>query len=163
MIAVQLKTLKTMLEKIIELVKSKAGEIISNEAGIPAEKKDAAVQATTASLVDGLKQAVSSDNMSAFTSLVGSDRYGNSDDGASGMLQGIQDRVVKALTSKVGLNASTAEKISSAVIPAVMSLFSEKVNDESEPGFNLDSLTEGLTGKSGLMDMVGGLFGKKQS
>ena len=158
-----------MLEQIVNLVKGKVGDIVSQHADIPEDKKEETVKATTTSLVEGLQQYLTADNMSALTSLLGGAKTGGSTGQTGGMLSGIQNKIASTLTSTVGLNASLAQTIASKVVPAVMSLFSKKVDDDNEPGFNVGSLLKGLTGGSsgsstgggGLMDMVGSLFGKK--
>lgn len=150
-----------MLEKIMDLVKGQAMDTVGGMDGIPEDKKSAAVETTAHSLVDGLKKYATPDNLSAITSLLGMGRSGG---GTGGMVQGLESGVVSALTSKVGLSPSIAQTIASTVIPAVMSLLKNKVDDDNEPGFNLESLVGSLAGKSsggGVMGMLGNIFGKK--
>lgn len=154
-----------MLEKIMDLVKGQVMDTVNGMSGIPEEKKTQTVETTATSLLSGLKQYATADNLSSLASLFGG---GKSMGGSSAMTGGLEKTVVSALTSKVGLNASVAQTIASTVIPAVMSLFKKKVNDDNEPGFNLETLLGTLTGKGstsssggGIMDMIGGMLGKK--
>lgn len=149
----------------MNLVKNQVMESVGGIAGIPEDKKNAAVETTAHSLVDGLKQYATADNLSGLTSLLG---IGGASSGSSGMANSLTKSIVSALTSKVGLNPAMSQTIASTVIPAVMSLFRKKVEDDNEPGFNLGSLVGSLAGKSGgsssvggLMDLVGSFLGKK--
>lgn len=78
-------------------------------------------------------------------------------------MSGLQNSVVNALSEKLGLNKDIANSIASAVIPAIMSLFSQKANDPNDESFTIESLIGALGGKSGggLLGMLGGLFGNK--
>lgn len=151
-----------MLEKIMSMVKGEVSDIVSGVSGIPEGQKEATVETTASSLVDSLKKYVTGDNLSSLLS-----SFGKGGSGVSSHTASIERSVTSALTEKVGLQPDVARKIVSAVVPAVMSLFSKKVDDDNEPGFNLGSLLGGLTGKSagsggaGLGDMLGNLLGKK--
>lgn len=149
-----------MLDNIINLVKEQALGAITGNAGIPADKKDAAVEATTSSIVDGLKEHFTPDNLSAITNLFSG---GASD--AQGISSSLQGSVVSALSEKVGLSKDIANNIASAVIPAVIGLFSKKTNDPNDSGFSIESLMKafGGGGKSGgIFDALGSLFGGKK-
>lgn len=154
-----------MLDQILDLVKGQVADTLGGMPGVPEEKKSQAVETTAHSLLDGLKQYATSDNLSSITSMLG---LGGSGSGMGAAPQGLESKIVSALTSKVGLSQPVAQKIASTVIPAVMSLFRKKVDDDNEPGFNLESLLGSLGGKNsggssggGLMGMLGGMFGKK--
>jgi len=155
-----------MLDNVLELVKEQVLPAIVGNNQIPEEKKDAAVETTTSSILDGLKDQIVPDNLTEVMNLFG----GNnpiSNFGNTAMVQGVQSTVASALTSKVGLNSTLATTIAATVVPAVIGLFSKKVADKNEPGFNVQSLIEALTkgkggdnkGGGGLLDMIGGLFG----
>ena len=58
-----------MLENLTELVKQYAGDAIINNPSIPNEKNDEAIAGASGSIFDGLKNAVSSGNLSALTGL----------------------------------------------------------------------------------------------
>ncbi len=151
-----------MFDKIIDLVKDQATSAIANNADVPANKKAAAVEATTSSIVDGLKNQVSLDNVSNIVGMF-TGKSGSSD-ALSGSLQ---NSVVTALAKKVGLSQGVASGIASTVIPAIMGLISKKnddPNDSFDIGSILGSLTGGGSGKKGggLLSMIGGLFGKKK-
>jgi hypothetical protein len=155
-----------MLEKIMDLVKGQVMDSVGGMPGIPEDKKGEVVETTAHSMMDGLKKYATSGGISKITSMLG---MGGSGAGAgSGMASTLESTVVSALTSKVNLSPAVAQKIAATVIPAVMSLMKKKVDDDNEPGFNLESIVGGLTGKSaaggsggGIMNMLGGILGKK--
>lgn len=144
-----------MLDGIINLVKEQALGAITNNAAVPADKKDAAVEATTSSIVEGLKSQLTTDNISNLLGIFGGDS------GSSEITGAIQKSVVSALSEKVGLNKDVAANIASAVIPAIMGLISKKNNDPND-SFHLESLVETVTGKKsgGILGALSGLFGK---
>ncbi|SHF17978.1 DUF937 domain-containing protein [Dysgonomonas macrotermitis] len=146
-----------MLDNIIKLVKEQALGAISGNAQVPADKQEAAVETTTTSIVDGLKDHFTPDNLSAITNLFSG---GASDmEGISSSLQG---SVVSALSEKVGLSKEVANSVASAVIPAVIGIFSKKANDPNDSGFSVESLIKAFSGGKGgggIFDALGSLFG----
>ncbi len=142
-----------MLNNIVNLVKDQVSNLIGGNSQVPADKKDETIRTTTSSIVDGLKSHLGSGG--ALTSLFGGGSSGSSTSSA------IVSTVEKALTGKVGLSSSVAHGIAAAAVPAVMSLFSKKVNDPKEPGFNLQSLTDAFKGggEGGIKSAIGKLFG----
>lgn len=146
-----------MLNGIVDLIKDQALGAI-NSAGVPDDKKDAAVETTTSTIIDGLKDNLSLDNLSSITGLLG----GNSASLASNpMVSSIQNSVVSALSSKVGLSQGVANTIATTVVPALLGLLSKKSAD-SKDSFNFESLIESFTGGQGggLLGTLGKLFGK---
>ncbi|MDR1756033.1 MAG: hypothetical protein LBR65_03610 [Culturomica sp.] len=139
-----------MLNNIVNLVKDQVSSLIGGNSQIPADKKNETIRTTTSSIVDGLKNQLGSGG--GLSSLLG----GGSSAGKAS--SGIVSSVEQALTGKVGLSSSVAHGVAAAVVPAVMSLFSRKVNDPKEPGFNLQSLTDTLKGSSS--HGIGAIFGK---
>jgi hypothetical protein len=158
-----------MLDNILDLVKGQVLPAITGNANIPENQKNAVVETTASSLLEGLKDQLIPDNLNEVVNMFSGNsplsHFGN-----AAMVQGIQSTVTSALTSKLGLNSGIASTIAGVVVPAVMKMFTNKVADENEPGFNVQSLIEALTGgksngKSsggGLLDMIGGLFGGKK-
>ncbi len=126
---------------MLGLVKDQVAKSIGGIEGIPAEKQNAVVETTASSLMSGLGKFA---NPAALGSLLGGG-------GGGASTSGLSSGVVSALTSKVGLSPTVAQKIATTVIPMVMSLLKKHVDDPAKPGFNLQSITGAL----------GGLFGKK--
>ena len=148
----------------MSLVKGQVADTVAGVAGIPEEKKEQAVETTASTIVESVKKYATPENIEKMMSMLNSGGNAESVIGKSEMAQGVSSNVVTNLIEKVGIKPEVAQKISSMVIPAIISLFRNKVNDENEPGFNVGSLLGSLTGnktQGGIMDMVGGLFGKK--
>ncbi|EGK02023.1 DUF937 domain-containing protein [Dysgonomonas gadei] len=145
-----------MLDGIIDLVKDQALGAITNNAGVPADKKEAAVETTTSAVVNGLKDQLTPDNLSNILGIFSGGSASNSN-----LTSGLQSSVVSALSEKVGLSPAVANSIASTVIPAIMGLISKKHNDSND-SFSLESLVESVTGKQGggILGTLGGLFGK---
>ncbi len=164
-----------MLDNILDLVKDQVVKSISGNVEIPADKQEQAVDTTASSIIDGFKSQITPGNMGEIMNLFGGGNSGAGSPGNSTIAQGVQSTVVSALTSKVGLNQGLATTIAGIVVPAVMGMFSKKVNDDNEPGFNIGSLIDTFTGggnnsggsgkSSGMLgsivSVVGRLFGKK--
>lgn len=144
-----------MIEALKGLVTDQIGQIISEQKEIPAAQKKKATDAATSSFLDVLTKQASGDNSSSLASLLGG--------GASGSLQKtIAGAVSSALTSKVNLSKSVADSVAGIIVSTVISY----LNKESKGGgLDLGSLLGSLAGGNskggGLMDMVGGLLGKK--
>ncbi|SBW05713.1 DUF937 domain-containing protein [uncultured Dysgonomonas sp.] len=145
-----------MLDGIIDLVKDQALGAITNNAGVPADKKEAAVETTTSAVVNGLKDQLTPDNLSNILGM-----FSGGSTSSSNLTSGLQSSVVSALSDKVGLSPAVANSIASTVIPAIMGLISKKHNDSND-SFSLESLVESVTGKQGggILGALGGLFGK---
>lgn len=158
-----------MKDKLINLIKEQVRKVLAQDPEIPAGKREETVNATTGSLVDGLKQYMTPENMPAIASLLGKGTAAEYGFESSSMLSGIQSKIVSILTSKVGLKPQLAEKIAVSVIPAVTNFLSKETTD-GKGGFNLGSLISSFTGggngqsdtnfSGGLMDKIGSLFGK---
>lgn len=145
-----------MLDNIINLVKEEALKSITNNADVPADKKDAAIETTTSSIVDGIKNQLSGGNV---TDLIG--MFTGDSKASNSLTDSIQTSVITSLIEKVGLNKGVANTIATTVIPAVMSMISKKNNDSND-SFDIGSIIESVSGgkKGGLLDAIGGIFGK---
>lgn len=148
-----------MLEGILDLIKDQAMGAITNNANVPADKKEAAVETTTDAIVDGIKNNISLDNI---TSLLGFG--GDSDSSSNQMVSSIQTSVVSSLSEKVGLSKEVAGSIAATVVPALLQLLSKKSGDSND-SFSFESLLESFTGGSsqnggGILGSLGKLFGK---
>lgn len=145
-----------MLDSIINLVKEEALKSITNNADVPADKKEAAIETTTSSIVDGIKNQLSGGNVSDLIGMfTGDSKASNS------LTDSIQTSVISSLIEKVGLSKGVANTIATTVIPAVMSMISQKNNDSGD-SFDIGSIIESVSGgkKGGLLDAIGGIFGK---
>ena len=133
-----------MLDEVVNLVKKEVSDLIINNPEVPEEKKEDAVKTTTSTLLNGLKDNITSGNMSEVMNLFGSSNVENSSN--NNVANNIQTSVVSSLIQKVGLSPAIANGIATAIIPTVMGLLSNKINDNSQPGFNLNSIINAFSG-----------------
>ena len=149
-----------MLDGILDLIKDQALGAVTNNTDIPDDKKEAAVETTTSTIMDGLKNNLSFDNLSSLTGLLGGENSATSD---NTMVNSLQTSVVSALSEKVGLSKEVAGSIASTVVPALLQLLSKKSGDTND-SFSFESLLESFTGgsgkKGGILGVLGKLFGK---
>lgn len=141
-----------MFSEILDLVKDQASKAITS-AGVPADKKAAAVETTTSTLVDGLKKHLSMDNLSSLSGVL---------KGGSGstnpLVSTLQNSVISSLSQKVGLSKETAGAVASSVVPALLGLLSKKSGDSNFASL-LHSFTGGKSSGGGIMGAIGKLFG----
>lgn len=142
-----------MFEQMMNLVKGEVAKRVGGMDAIPAEKRSEVVSTATSSLMSGLKQYASPDNLSSLLGIGGAK-------GGAGMTSSLSSGVVSSLTSKTGLSSGVAQSIASSIVPAVMSLLKKNASGSGQSGFNLQSMASALTGGAG--SAAGGLGGKLQ-
>ena len=145
-----------MLENLTELVKQYAGDAIINNPSIPNEKNDEAIAGASGSIFDGLKNAVSSGNLSSLTGLFN----GSTGDVANSAVgQNIQSGFVEKLMQKFGLDQAKAGGIASSLIPIVLEKFVKKTNDPNDKSFDIKDIISAVTGGGGgIMGSLKGMF-----
>lgn len=163
-----------MLENLEKLIREHAGAAIINNSEVPNEKNEAAIQAASSSIVDTLKEKISSGDLS---SLAGLFKSGGSGEDAA--VQGMASNFTGKLQG-LGINMETAKGIAASLIPAVIAQFTSKTNDPNDKSFNLQDIVSSISGadgkfqlsdltnmlgnsndkdsKGGLMDNLKGLF-----
>jgi uncharacterized protein YidB (DUF937 family) len=145
-----------MLDEILDLVKEQALGAVT-DAGVPADKRNAAVETTAASIVEGLKDTVSLDTIPSLIGLLGGGSHAVA--ASNPVVSSIQNTVVSALSEKVGLNKTMATTIATTVVPALISLLSQKSNDPDD-SFDFGSLIRSFTGGDSGGGFLGGILGK---
>ncbi len=150
-----------MLENLMDLVKNFAGDSIINNPDIPNEHNDAAVGTVSNSIMDTLKSAIGSGQLSDVTSFLGGQ---GGDLNANPLFQNINGNVIQNLMNQFNLNQGQASGIAGNLIPSVLQNLISKTNDPSDNSFDLQGIIGSLSGGGGngiggLMDKVKGLFG----
>lgn len=146
-----------MLDNIISLVKEEVTKTITESNAISDDKKDAAIEATTSGILNGLKNEINPENISSIMGLFNNEASVS----GSNLSNSIQQSVVSALSSKIGLDSGTANKIAAAIIPALLGLFAKKSNDPND-SFSIESVLHSLTGSNeggGILGKIGKMFG----
>src|SRR5689334_8908613 len=110
-----------MLENIIQLVKDHAGEVLNNDPTIPANKKEAIIQTAGTTVQDSLKSEAINSGIGAITAMFGNHGTNPASLSGNSVVGNIVQNVTENLIKKVGLDQATAAKISSVLIPLVLS------------------------------------------
>jgi hypothetical protein len=140
-----------MFDQLLQLVKDNAGDAIINNPAIPNEKNDSAIESTTSSIFDSLKNMATQGNLT--------DMF--KDGGSSTAVANITSNAAGGLMEKFGLDSSAASNIAQQLIPSVLDKFVSKTNDPNDSSFDLGSIVSSLTGGSGggILDSLKGMFG----
>ncbi|MCA0427777.1 MAG: MarR family transcriptional regulator [Bacteroidetes bacterium] len=146
-----------MLDQLINLVKENAGEAIINNAAIPNENNDEAIQTTAGGILDALKGQLAEGGIENISSL-----FQQGQIGSHPMVSQIGNQVAGQLASRFGLDPSTANNMVQQLVPTVMNQLVSKTNDPNDSSFDLGSITQSLAGGNlgGILNNLGGLFGK---
>ena len=146
-----------MFQELINLVKENAGSVIQNNPAIPADKKEEAVQIAGSSVMDGLKNSLMSGNIKDVLKLFSG---GGADTASSPVTQNVNNTLTENLSSKLGIPASQAGGIASAIIPMILGKLVNKTNDPNDKSFDLQSMLNQFSGgKTSGMD-IGGILNK---
>ena len=151
-----------MLQNLINLVKENAGDAIINNSEVPNDQNDNAIEVTGHSIVDTLKSAVSSGNISQLTDLFSGDARGSE---STQLASDAKSNVVSNLIEKLGLSPEIASKIAHTVVPLVMAKLVGKTNDPNNSSFNIKDILGSLTGGGSGFDLgtILGQFGASNS
>ena len=137
-----------MLDNLNELVKESTQDAIANNSAIPNEQNDAAVSAASGSIVDALKQQLSSGNIG---NLIDTFRGGNAE--ASAVAQDAASGFTDKLAG-MGINMNTAKSIAASVIPSIVGKLVNKTNDPNDNSFNIQDLISRVSGPDGKFDVA---------
>ncbi|RZL45962.1 MAG: hypothetical protein EOP00_16455 [Pedobacter sp.] len=151
-----------MLENLEQLVRENAQDAIVNNAAVPNEKNEVAIQAASSSIFDTLKDQLTSGNATNIA-----DIFNN---GAAKDSNPVVQQATSSLTEKLagfGINAETAKSIGASIIPVILGKLANKTNDPNDSSFNLQDmlgkLAGGADGKFDLTDVMGMFNGNKQN
>lgn len=144
-----------MLDQLKSLVQEYAGDAITTNPAIPNEKNDEAVGLASNSILDGLKNAISTGGVGEITNIFNGDERQVAN---AAVTQNIKGNFVEKLVSKLGLDHGKAGQIASSLIPMVMAKFVHKTNDPNDKSFDLPGILAGLGGGN-MGDMLGKLTG----
>jgi hypothetical protein len=154
------------MEDVMGLIKNAISNFVTKENGIPQEKQQQTIDVAAEAVKNGFKQNLSLDNIGNITSLFKSNENATSNPIVTNTIT----NVVNSLVQKVGLSSEISNGIATKIVPAIVTVFSGKVNDSSNK-MNVSSLVESFlgnknssdgsdNGNSSLLDSIGKLFGK---
>ena len=130
-----------MLDQIISTLKEKIGDEVAQRAGLDRSKADAAINEAGASLNNVAEKEGPASLMEMFSG------------GTAGISGLLENEYMGRLTSKLGIDHATADKVKGMVIPALMGLL------QSKGGDLLGSFMGGKDGQGMAGDIAGKLGG----
>ncbi len=139
-----------MFDNLLKLVQENAGDAIINNAAIPNEKNDLAINETTNSIFNTLKSQASGGNMNNLMDMFNSATPPNTQ-----VTNSLTSNVTNDLMSKLGVNNSQAANIAATLIPKVMGQMVNKTNDPNDNSFDMNSIL-GALGKGSSNDAISG-------
>lgn len=131
-----------MLEQLLDLVKSHAGNAIINNQNIPNEKNNEAIGLASNSILSGIQQAIAGGNIKDVLSMFG----GQHDLQQNPVAQNIQSGFLENLKNQLGLDQNQAAGAASGLIPGVLQKLVHKTNDPADKQFDIQSLFNQVTG-----------------
>jgi len=157
-----------MLSKLTSIfsdtVKDQLEDKLMETIGFDSDKADDVVKVGTETIFDGFKDELLSGNVSGLTNLV---KGGTENMVENVMIKSISEKVVAALSEKVGLSPQISNQVVGIILPFIMDMLNKKDDDDSS--FNIGGMFDMLTGAksesdsgdliSGLSKGLGGLFG----
>lgn len=145
-----------MLDQIIDQLKSTIGSDLTRKLGIGAGELDGIVHAAGASVQESLGKGF---NLGSAVNLFSKEA---NNAGANALLGQIGQSFLGKLTGQLGFDAGKAGSIKDMVLPALMSLLSEKVGGKQDMlAALLDGQAKGILGDAAAkLGGLGKLFGK---
>jgi len=143
-----------MLENLEKLIREQAQGAIVNNSDVPNEKNDAAIQAASSSIIDTLKEKISSGDSSGLA-----DIFKRGGDTSSRAVQDVSSNFTNKLQG-LGINLDSAKGIAASLIPLVIEQFTKKTADPNDSSFNLQDIVSNLAGPDGKFQLsdLGNLF-----
>lgn len=145
-----------MFDSLFNLVKENAGDAIINNPVIPNEKNDDAIAQSTTSIMNTLKEQVSSGNMNNIMDLF---KQSGGTTNNNPVMSAMNNNLISELMGKFGVEQNQAGNIASTLIPQVMDKLVTKTNDPNDASFTMDGVMSSIGGTGGLGDLAKNIFG----
>lgn len=145
-----------MFDSLFNLVKENAGDAIINNPVIPNEKNDDAIAQSTSSIMNTLKEQVSSGNMNSIMELF---KQSGGTATNNPVMSAMNNNLISELMGKFGVEQNQAGNIASTLIPQVMDKLVTKTNDPNDTSFTMDGVMSSIGGTGGLGDLAKNIFG----
>lgn len=131
-----------MLKNLENLVRENAQAAIVDNNEIPNEKNEAAIEAASTSIIDVLRQKVSSGDIHG---LINS--FKNPSEQST-----TANQVTDTFTNKLqglGINMDSAKAVAASIIPAILAKFNQKTNDPNDSSFDFQDIVAQVAGPDG--------------
>lgn len=149
-----------MLDQIKQTIEQVSSQEANQTNGIPADLTSKVSQETGNSIVSGLKDSLSSGNVSQLTDLFGTT---GSSLTSNPIVKGMITNLVSSLTSKLGIDSSIATNFAGSTIPKILENLISKTKDGSS-GFKVTDLITSLSsGSGGLLGSLGSSLGSGEN
>jgi hypothetical protein len=143
-----------MFDNLLDLVKQNAGSAIINNAAIPNQHNDDAINTATNSIMNSFAQQASGGNMNQILNMFQQGATQNNP-----VVNSVQQNVSGDLAKKFNLNSNQANGIAQQLIPQVLNQLVQKTNDPKDSSFDINGIMGAIGGNSGgLGGMLGGFL-----
>jgi len=143
-----------MFDNLLDLVKQNAGSAIINNAAIPNQHNDDAINTATNSIMNTFTQQASGGNMNQILNMFQQGATQNNP-----VVNCVQQNVSGDLAKKFNLNSNQANGIAQQLIPQVLNQLVQKTNDPKDSSFDINGIMGAIGGNSGgLGGMLGGFL-----
>lgn len=144
-----------MLDKLINLVREEAGDLINNNPNIAEEKKESAIAICANTILNVLKKAFAAGNLGSLTELLKNPNNVLSNH----IVMSIVSQLAENYSSELSLPTEQSQILSNSIIEKVVSALIKKVNDPNDHTFDTVSVIKELSG-GGLGSLLGAFFKK---
>ncbi len=130
-----------MLDNLMDMVRKYTGSAVNSNPAIPNEKNEAVTEQAGNSIMDTLKNALSSGRISdvlGFFKQGGTDSHAIVNEATGNYAQDLQD--------KLGLDATQAQEVAGKVVPQTMNEMAAKTADPNDKSFNIQDIFNKLSG-----------------
>lgn len=134
-----------MIENLKKLVEENVQDAIVNNSAVPNEQNEAAIEATSGSIIEVLKDKLASGDIAG---LVDAFKNGNGSAVAAQASSGLTEKL-----QGMGINLESAKNIASSVLPGIVDKFIKKTNDPNDSSFNIQDILSKVSGDDGKFDL----------
>ncbi|REJ80149.1 MAG: hypothetical protein DWQ44_13020 [Bacteroidetes bacterium] len=139
-----------MLDNILNIIKEQTSEVIKGSSEIQEDKKEGAIKVFSESIGDTFKEKLSGGEAKEMMNMLS----GKSKSDGNPIMDVLKNKIIGGLSSKLGMQESSAGSIVSSLLPMIIS---KVIGKTSASGFDFSKLAGSLG--SNLKDKAGDLAG----
>lgn len=152
-----------MLDQLTALVKQFGENSVVKNSSVPNEHNENVLQDTTTSIFEGLKNSVSSGNLSDLGALL----QGNNAIASSPIVKNIMEQLSGKMSANYGIGSSESNVVASELVPKVLESLIGKAKNPNDNSIQIEDIVGAISNgnASGLMETIskyGGVFGLDQ-
>ena len=130
-----------MLDHLMDLVRKYTGTAVNDNPAVPNEKNEVVTEQAGHSIMDTLKNALSSGRINDVLGY-----FKNGGTGQNAIVSEATANYAQDLQDKHGLDEAQAKDVAEKVVPQTMNELAAKTADPSQTGFNIQDIFNKLTG-----------------